>query len=503
MRDSFVDKIYGVMIFFCSFILYYLTLAPTVTWGDSAKLCIYSNDLVLSYLPGSHSLHNLIGHFWGLIPFDDYAYGQNMLSAVFSALTVVIIFIITLKITQSIWSSLVSSIVLALSHSFWLFSVINESYSLMFFIISLALLHAIIWKETKLFKQIFFVFFFLSLGLSNHYLIAILIPSFIVYFLVVKPRLICNLTFYFSVVLGVLLGSFLLLFILFQNNKIPFIHIEFFSFFNELLSWQMNSFYVGLNKIGYEIIRYPSYLFYQFPVFGFFVGILGFIKSFRQNPKIFLLLTMIFISVIIFSLGYQFQRQFNLITPSYLIFSIWIGIGFNHIETHLFTRKNQRTLLFFLLSIFVATPTGLYYSIPTVLNKYNYMPIKIRNIPFRDSIKYFLLPDKSGNYNASIFCKQVFQFADPKSVILGDFTSHEVLRYMQKVNGVRPEIVLSTDYTFTHINNLIDSGWSVYIIGSSIHPFYLSKYGLSSEDIRQNYNFVKMGPINKLIIKNL
>ena len=131
------------------------------------------------------------------------------------------------------------------------------------------------------------------------------------------------------------------------------------------------------------------------------------------------------------------------------------------------------------------------------------MPVKIRNIPFRDNIKYFLLPDKSGNYDARNFCEQVFQFSDKKSVILGDFTTHEVLRYMQKVNGIRPEVVLSSDYTFTHINNLIDSGWSVYIIGGDIHPYYLRKYALSSDDIEQNYNFVKMGPINKLTRKNL
>ena len=160
LREEYLFReiLIGVTIVFSSFIFYYLTLAPTVTWGDPAKLSIFSYELVLNHLPGYHSLHNLIGHFWGLIPFDDYAYGQNMLSAIFSAMTVGVIFIITFKITQSIWSSLVSAIVLAVSHSFWLFSVINESYSLMFFIITLALLQAIIWRQQNHLRQIFFSF---------------------------------------------------------------------------------------------------------------------------------------------------------------------------------------------------------------------------------------------------------------------------------------------------------------------------------------------------------
>ena len=505
LREEYLFReiLIGVTIVFSSFIFYYLTLAPTVTWGDPAKLSIFSYELVLNHLPGYHSLHNLIGHFWGLIPFDDYAYGQNMLSAIFSAMTVGVIFIITFKITQSIWSSLVSAIVLAVSHSFWLFSVINESYSLMFFIITLALLQAIIWRQQNHLRQIFFVIFFISLGVSNHYLSAIFIPAFIIYFLVVRPRLIRDWSFFCVVVMGGLLGSSLLLFILFHNNKLPFIHTGFTSFVNELVVGQMNSFYIGSKKIGEEIIRYPAYLFYQFPGFGFFVGIVGLKKSLRQDPKLFFLLIMIFVSVIIFSLGYQYQRQFNLLTPSYVIFAIWIGIGFRQFEDYLFTRKNKIALLSLALSVLIATPLALYYSIPSILNKFNYVPITIRNIPYRDSLKYFLIPDKSDHYEAFYFGNEVFELADNESVILGDFTTHEVLRYMQKVNGKRPEVILSTDYTLSYIENVIDSGRSIYIIGNEIHPYYQQKHNVTLDDIKWNYDLIQMGPINQLIKKDI
>ena len=502
-EDRLRQVIAGGATVISSFIFYYMSLAPTVTWGDPAKLSIFSYELILNHMPGYHSLHNLIGHFWGLIPFVDYAYGQNVLSAVFSSLTVGIIFIITLKLTQSICSSVVSALVLAVSHSFWMFSVINESYSLMFFLISLTLLQAIIWKKENHLKQIFLVFFFLSLGVSNHYLSVIFIPAFIIYFLVVKPSLIRDWSFIIVVLLGGLLGSSLLLFILFHNNQLPFIQTRFSFFFNELVVGQINSFFIGSKKIGDEIIRYPAYLFYQFPGFGFFVGIFGIKKLLRQDPKLLLLFIMILFSVIIFSLGYQYQRQFNLLTPSYVIFSILIGIGFHQFEDYFFTGKKKIVLLTLALSVLLSTPLTLYYSIPSILRKFNYMPIKIRDIPYRNGIKYFLIPDKSDHYEALYFGNEVFRLVDNESVILGDFTTHEVLRYMQIINGNKPEVILSTDYTLSYIQNVIDSGRSIYIIGNEIHPYYQRKYGITLNNIKSNYNFTQMGPINRLTMKKL
>ena len=131
------------------------------------------------------------------------------------------------------------------------------------------------------------------------------------------------------------------------------------------------------------------------------------------------------------------------------------------------------------------------------------MPIKIRDIPYRNGIKYFLIPDKSDHYEALYFGNEVFRLVDNESVILGDFTTHEVLRYMQIINGNKPEVILSTDYTLSYIQNVIDSGRSIYIIGNEIHPYYQRKYGITLNNLKSNYNFTQMGPINRLTMKKL
>ena len=42
--------------------VYWYTLAPTVLWGDSAKLCLYVHDMYIAVDPiGNHMLHTLFG----------------------------------------------------------------------------------------------------------------------------------------------------------------------------------------------------------------------------------------------------------------------------------------------------------------------------------------------------------------------------------------------------------------------------------------------------------
>jgi len=486
-----------ILIMIVSFIFYYFTLAPSVIWGDSAKLSILSNKMYLDFMPGSHSLHNLIGYYWGLLPFNDYAYGQNMLSAVFSSITVGIIYIIVFKLTKSILSSIVSSLVITVSHTFWLFSVINESYSLLFLILCLTLLEAIIWNEKRYNIHIFMVFLLLALGICNHYLTTIFLPTFIIYFIIQNPKLLRNYLFYICVICGSLMGGSLLLYILFQKNKLPFIHVPLNTLLNEILDYQLKTFYVGPEKITSEIIMYPAYLFYQFPGIGILIGLHGFYRVFLFNKNIFILFFTIFLSIILFSLGYQYQRQFILLSISYIIFSIWIGIGFTYSINLIKLVFNIRYIHYCIVILLFVTPIFLYYSIPSILSIYNYSPINIRTIPYRDNIKFYYLPDKSQNYEALKYGSDIFNIVDKHSIIIGDFTVLMVLEYLQTFEnmgrGVELKYVDSNSRTSKRIVQLIENGKNVYICDIDD---YRGMYDI--ENLNLLYKFMNLGPIYKI-----
>ncbi|HRP09247.1 MAG TPA: DUF2723 domain-containing protein, partial [Gemmatimonadales bacterium] len=62
------------------------TLAPTVTFWDAGELIASAKILGIPHPPGT-PLWVLVGHVWGLvIPFGDYAWRLNLLSAVCGAI---------------------------------------------------------------------------------------------------------------------------------------------------------------------------------------------------------------------------------------------------------------------------------------------------------------------------------------------------------------------------------------------------------------------------------
>lgn len=116
-----------------TFILYLITLSPTVTWGDSAKLTMFVHNTEISIRQGYHPLHTIIGLLFSYLPFGDYAYRQNLMSACFGALTVGLVYLILFRWTRSVVAAIGGALSLTVSHVFWMLSVINESYTLFAF----------------------------------------------------------------------------------------------------------------------------------------------------------------------------------------------------------------------------------------------------------------------------------------------------------------------------------------------------------------------------------
>ena len=77
----------GIASFGLPFMVYLLTLAPTIYNLDSAELttAAYTGGLMRST---GYPLYLTLGHFWSKIPLGDVGYRMNLLSAIFGALTI-------------------------------------------------------------------------------------------------------------------------------------------------------------------------------------------------------------------------------------------------------------------------------------------------------------------------------------------------------------------------------------------------------------------------------
>jgi tetratricopeptide (TPR) repeat protein len=147
----------SIFVFLATFIVYCLTVAPTVSFWDCGEFIACSYILGVAHPPGS-PMFLLIGRIFSMIPFaDQVALRTNMLSVLSAALASVVMFLILVKLLSrwkvSSWAIYVGAMTGALfmgySNTFWANSVETEVYGLTIFLMLLMLYLVIIWMEHK------------------------------------------------------------------------------------------------------------------------------------------------------------------------------------------------------------------------------------------------------------------------------------------------------------------------------------------------------------------
>ncbi|MCX7877481.1 MAG: DUF2723 domain-containing protein [Ignavibacteria bacterium] len=198
-----------------SFVVYILTLAPTVWFIDSGELSAVASTLGIAH-PTGYPLFTIVGHIFTLLPFSaSEVYKLNLMSAFFSSLAVFMFYHLVYFIIQRIDSELTekrkhkstnsyvlkitaasSSLILAWSLTFWNSANSVEVYPMhSFFIITLSyvFLRAIFYDEDNHFsepKNKFYIIFAFLLGLSftNHLTTILLAPACLTLFFVANSN---------------------------------------------------------------------------------------------------------------------------------------------------------------------------------------------------------------------------------------------------------------------------------------------------------------------------
>jgi len=89
------QKYLGLLAAGLAFVVYLLTLAPGVYGFDSAELSTGVHLLGIVH-PSGYPLYLIVGKLFSYLPIKDLAYRLNIMSAFFGALTVYMLFIVTL-----------------------------------------------------------------------------------------------------------------------------------------------------------------------------------------------------------------------------------------------------------------------------------------------------------------------------------------------------------------------------------------------------------------------
>jgi len=486
-------------VFFTSLALYISTLAPGLLWGGGDFATFQTMAYLLEVeLPGGifgHPLWVILAHPFTWLPVRDVAWRANLASAVFAAGALTLVFLTARRLTRSVPASLLATAALAVSHTFWTYAVMAKVYSLNALLLIACIYLLLQWGEGKQAIYLYAFAFLYGLSLLNHLVMATAAAGFLAYIGVITWRQRHTPGFWHPLPIAVaagLLGLAPYLFLLARTGTAG-------SAVGTVIGF--------LRGLGYVLLR-PSALMlgvgaglalflYQFPA-TFLPGFLGLRRlGQRMKPEAWMLGLAALGNVLSLLAsvdpraagGYWWNIHQYLLT--YVIFALWIAAGF----ALLWPRWSARNAyLAAVLLLTVALPILLYAMAPQVARPFVSNLPGFRPLPGRDNLTYVLSPWKHRETGAREFGERILNALPPDSVLFADYSIWAVVRYLQVVEGARPDVEL-VQLTGDQVSLILQYQDCPLLFLADVYRYY------DLEGIGQYFEIQPAGPVYRLVRK--
>lgn len=420
----------------CALAIYLLTLAPTVSGEDSGELITAAYTLGVAHPPG-YPLWCLLAKLFTFIPVGTIAGRVNFMSAFFSALAVLIVCLIIIKLTKNRLAGLAGALLLAFSSEFWEQSVIAEVYGLNSFLVVLAVFLLLLWYEQRRPLALLAFALVFGLGLCNHNTMMLLGPVFLAFVLFIEPRFWFRWKLYFACTLTavVCLGIYAYLPIRsVANPPVDWGNPESWSAFRDHVTRAQYSFATKENPRSFgrflgQLWAFSKLYAWEFGPWLCWMPLLGVVALWKREKTVLAFLGSV---GLITSLGIIWVTNFDIDRQSlwlnnvfwisaYIMATIGAGIGLDWIGKQSWPPIPTRSLIGCLAIVMVASPLALNYA---------------RN-------------DKSDYFYAHDYGKNTLLSLDENAIYFptADHATFPVL-YYQAVEGLRPDITLANIYGY-------------------------------------------------------
>ena len=197
-----VNRIIAAITFVISFVVYFDTMAPTVSYWDCGEFIAVSHTLGVPHPPGS-PLYLLLGRVASMLPISkDIAFRVNLLSPLVSAFSVLFLYLIIVQFINhwrgelnstrdsliSFGSGIIGSLTFAFTDSHWFNAVEAEVYAFSTFFTAIVVWLILVWNEKAdedgNEKYILLIAYMLGLATGLHLLNLLTIPfvALVIYF---------------------------------------------------------------------------------------------------------------------------------------------------------------------------------------------------------------------------------------------------------------------------------------------------------------------------------
>ena len=204
LKNDFIkiNRLIALAVFLLTFIVYFDTMAPTVSYWDCGEFIAVSHTLGVPHPPGS-PFFLLLGRIFSMIPFnEDVAFRVNIISPLVSALAVMLLYLSIVKVVTH-WRGKVNSsmdslivfgggvsgaLAFAFTDSHWFNAVEAEVYAFSTFFTAIVVWLILLWNEKADKKgherYLLIIAYMIGLATGLHLLNLLAIPfiTLIVYF---------------------------------------------------------------------------------------------------------------------------------------------------------------------------------------------------------------------------------------------------------------------------------------------------------------------------------
>ena len=464
-------RVLTLLVFGLSAIFYIYTLLPSLAWGDGSKLqseAISGESFVLAEMKAGefspdpyifakvgvaawdHPLYIMTGHILvETFPQVDPLWLVNLVSAIFGAASVTLVFLLCYRFNGSLLASGYAGFSLAVSHTFWWHSSTPEVYTLFTFLLLVSIYLFDQFERTGRQGLLIGSAFFLGLAASDHILAFLALPAFVLYYLFshgFQPFRLVNIRQIVYPSLGFLAG--------FSIYLVQFIRMFRNFHLLDLMGPVVGSTFISrlgtLSPIllGKSLLSFLFLLVVQFNPLGVILGIIGIRQLFPGTDLRSRKIIALFIIYVLFGIFYRVSDQFSFFLTSYVFWAMLMGMG----ASHIFSAVNgaRRSILIGVLGLTVLGTPFFYGALPGLAenNGLNDASMEIPRIGtgVRDGLAYYINPDKRGDYNAYQFGSQTLAHLEPNSLVIAewytDTDEYFILRYFTEIKGYRPDVTV-------------------------------------------------------------
>ncbi|HUW12801.1 MAG TPA: DUF2723 domain-containing protein [Anaerolineae bacterium] len=444
-----------------SLAVYGLTLVREVDWGDGAELSLQAFQLGVTHAPG-YPVHTFLGKLFGLF-IPDPALATNLLSAICTSVAVGLLAWTALRLTGNRPAGLAAAMAFGLSPFVWEKAVVTEVYNVNGCFVALAVALILVWFRKPSWGVLAAAAVVFGLSLGTYLANLLFLPAFMFMVLHRSPPRRWRMAAAFLLIVASV-GIILLSWSYFRSRVIVppgtlYIPNTLGGFLRYLRGAQYGTTVVQspgfyLQRAVEHTIRFTKNLL----GIGVILGLIGFWRLWREQRGMCIGLLIIFAINFGYFTSYQAPDYAYMVTPAYLVFSLWIAGGLAYL-------LKQRRVAYRAIGVVAAIALlgGLF----------------IWKLPVRVA--------RSRSMQVTEFASSSFEVLPENAVVIAAWRRFAPLLYFQRTRGLRPDLTLIERHEQTrYYAHGAVSGWQDFAASlPPSTPVFIDRIETGSQSVQQ------------------